>query len=58
LEEPRVNERIILKWILKKLDQGFDWVDLVMGNFLTRRELLSFQEGLSPMQLLSGIPII
>jgi hypothetical protein len=27
LENVRVDERIILKWIFKKLDGGIDWID-------------------------------
>jgi hypothetical protein len=28
LENPAVEGRIILKWILEKLDGGKDWIDL------------------------------
>jgi hypothetical protein len=28
LRDPGVNGRIILKWILKKLDEGIDWIEL------------------------------
>jgi hypothetical protein len=58
MEEPSVNGRIILQWIFKKLDRSFDWLNLVMGNFLTWWELLSFQEGLGPMKISSWISII
>jgi hypothetical protein len=27
-EDPGADGRIILKWILEKLDQGMDWIDL------------------------------
>ena len=57
-KHPGENGRIILKWIFNKLDRDFDWIDLVMGNFLTSWELLSFQEGLSPIKLLCWIPVI
>jgi hypothetical protein len=28
LEDPGVDGRIILKWILKKWDGGMDWIDM------------------------------
>jgi hypothetical protein len=28
LEDPGVGRRIILKWVLEKLDGGTDWIDL------------------------------
>jgi hypothetical protein len=28
LEDPGVDRRIILKWILKQWDLGMDWIDL------------------------------
>ena len=28
LEDPAVDERIILKWIFEKWDGGIDWIDL------------------------------
>ena len=28
MEDPGVDERIILKWIFKKWDEGLDWIDL------------------------------
>ena len=53
MEDSSVSGRIILQLIFKKMDWGFDWIDLVTGNFLTSWELLSFQEGLGPIQLLT-----
>jgi len=41
-----------------QLDQGLGLIDLVMGNFLTSWERLSFQEGLSSFKSLSWIPVI
>jgi hypothetical protein len=38
LEDPGVNERIILKRIFERLDGGMDWIDLAQdrtgGGFL------------------------
>jgi hypothetical protein len=28
LEDPGIDERIILKWIFKKWDGGMNWIDL------------------------------
>jgi hypothetical protein len=32
LEDPDVDERIILKWILQKSDGGMDWIDLAQDR--------------------------
>jgi hypothetical protein len=32
LEDPGVDGRIILKWILKRLNGGIDWIDLAQGR--------------------------
>jgi hypothetical protein len=32
LEDPGVNERIILKWIFKKWDGGKDWIDMAQDR--------------------------
>jgi hypothetical protein len=32
LQDPGVDERIILKWIFKKRDGGLDWIDLVQDR--------------------------
>jgi hypothetical protein len=32
LENPRVDGRIILKWILKKWDRGMDWTNLAQDR--------------------------
>jgi hypothetical protein len=32
LRDPGVGERIILKWIFKKLDGGMDWIDLAQDR--------------------------
>jgi hypothetical protein len=40
-QELGINGRVLLKWIFKKLDWGFDGIDLFMRNFLTSRKLFS-----------------
>ena len=32
MEDPRVDGRIILKWILQKWDGGMDWIDLAQDR--------------------------
>jgi hypothetical protein len=32
LEDPRVDGRIILKWVLQKWDGGMDWIDLAQDR--------------------------
>jgi hypothetical protein len=32
LEDPGVDGRIILKWILKKWDGGMDWIDMALDR--------------------------
>jgi hypothetical protein len=32
LEDPGVDGRIILKWILKKLDGGVDWINMAQDR--------------------------
>jgi hypothetical protein len=32
LEDPGVDDRIILKWILEKLDRNMDWIDLAQNK--------------------------
>jgi hypothetical protein len=32
LEDPRINEMIILKWIFEKRDGGMDWIDLAQDR--------------------------
>jgi len=32
LEDPRVEGRIILKWIFRRLDGGLDWFDLAQDG--------------------------
>jgi hypothetical protein len=32
LEDPGVDERIILKWIFKKWDGGMDWIDMAQDR--------------------------
>jgi hypothetical protein len=32
LEVLGIDSRIILKWMLKELDGGIDWIDLVQDN--------------------------
>jgi hypothetical protein len=32
LRDPRVDGRIILKWILKKWDGGMDWIELAQDR--------------------------
>jgi hypothetical protein len=32
LEDPRVDEKIILKWIFERLDGGIDWIDLAQDR--------------------------
>ena len=40
LEDPGVDGRIILKWVLEKLDQGMDWIDLAQDKD-SRRALVN-----------------
>jgi hypothetical protein len=32
LEDPRVDGRIILKWIFERLDGGMDWINLAQDR--------------------------
>jgi hypothetical protein len=32
LEDPGVDGRIILKWVLERLDEGMDWINLVQDR--------------------------
>jgi hypothetical protein len=32
LEDPRVDGKIILKWIFKKWDGGMDWIDMAQDR--------------------------
>ena len=32
MEDPGVDERIILKWIFERLDGGIDWIDLAQDR--------------------------
>jgi len=32
LEDPGVNGRIILRWILRKLEGGTDWIELAQNK--------------------------
>ena len=32
LGKPRLDERKILRWMLRKLDGGMDWIDLVQDR--------------------------
>jgi hypothetical protein len=36
LKDPGVDERIILNWILKRLDWGIDWIDLAQDRYRWR----------------------
>jgi hypothetical protein len=41
LEDLSVDERVILKWIVKKLVVGLDWLDLARGRESWRAPVLS-----------------
>jgi len=32
LEDPGVDERIILRWVFRKWDEGVDWIDLAQDR--------------------------
>ena len=36
LDDPGVDERIILKWILEKCDRDIDWIDLAHDRWRWR----------------------